>query len=248
MKIDVNCDFTLDTPKYWDNFWENDSILGQSGGDPDVKSKMLQEYHRILWSRNLPNGEKMQLEKSTGSDYLRWNNFRFGSDSIFVSFRYKKYRFMLEEVAKHKFNYHQFIENYLHRVSTIAGHIIFPKGINSINQTRGCNPFISDRWDYTLECIRLFYKDYESPLFEVLQRNKDFFELFVDFEGYINYFFLQDFVTEDYTSVIMHDNGKVFRKNPRPENPQEYVSWIENQISLHDKRKERILKYCNSVK
>jgi len=248
MMIDVNFDFTIDTPKYWDNFWEKDSILGQSGGDPDAKSKVLQEYHRILWSRNLPNGDKMQLQKGNGSDYLKWNKFRFGSDSIFVSFRYNKYRFMLEEVAKQRSDYHQFIENYLHRVSTIGGHIIFPKGINSINQARGCNPFISDRWDYTLECIRLYYKGNESPLYKVLQRNKDFFELFVDFKGYINYFFLQDFVTEDYSSVIMHDDGKVFRKNPRPENPQEYILWIENQIILHDKRVERILEFCNSMK
>ena len=57
--IDVTFDFTSDTPYYWDGFWDNE--LGYSKRDPDLKSPMLRKYHQILWSRELPYGEKMEL-------------------------------------------------------------------------------------------------------------------------------------------------------------------------------------------
>ena len=41
MNIDITFDFTTDTPKYWDNFW-NDNVLGGGGADPDAISKTLQ--------------------------------------------------------------------------------------------------------------------------------------------------------------------------------------------------------------
>ena len=41
MGIDVNFDFTTDTPRYWDKFWDSDPILGCAGNDPDSKSKTL---------------------------------------------------------------------------------------------------------------------------------------------------------------------------------------------------------------
>jgi hypothetical protein len=45
--------------------------------------------------------------------------------------------------------------------STIGANIIFPNnridGKHTINQARGVNSLIDDRFDLTLECIRLFY-------------------------------------------------------------------------------------------
>jgi hypothetical protein len=45
--------------------------------------------------------------------------------------------------------------------STIRAYIIFPKNRidrkHTINQARGVNILIIDRFDLTLECIRLFY-------------------------------------------------------------------------------------------
>ena len=167
------------TPKYWDNFW-NDNVLGGGGADPDAVSKTLQNYHQLLWSKLLPNGEHMNLVSGKGSNYLTWKNFRFGSDSILASFRYVKYREMLEEVSKTIPKYKEFIESFIHKTYTIGGSIIFPKE-NSINRARGVNPFIKDRWDLTLECIRKYYKNEDSPLYETLVMNKEFFDLFVDF-------------------------------------------------------------------
>ena len=54
MAIDVSFDFTMDSPHYWDPFWETDGGLGVGGSDPDSASKTLQRYHQTLWSRPLP--------------------------------------------------------------------------------------------------------------------------------------------------------------------------------------------------
>lgn len=49
---------------------------------------MLRKYHQILWSRELPCGEKMELTDGKSRYYLKWKDFYFGSDSILVSFRH----------------------------------------------------------------------------------------------------------------------------------------------------------------
>lgn len=55
-RIDVNFDFTTDTPHFWDGFWSYKNGLGGSRSDPDALSKTLQKYHQLLWSKKLPNG------------------------------------------------------------------------------------------------------------------------------------------------------------------------------------------------
>ena len=85
---------------------------------------------------------------------------------------------------------------FLHRSYTIGGEMIFPKHTNSINQTRGTNPQICDRFDLTLECIRRYYRGEDSPLFSVLSTDKNFFDLFIDFKGFVDFFMLQDLVSE----------------------------------------------------
>ena len=62
----------------------------------------------------------------------------------------------------------------------------------TINGERGWNKRIVDRFDLTLECIRRYYLDIESPLKETLERYKSFFLLFEDFRHYVEFFFLQD--------------------------------------------------------
>lgn len=47
---------------------------------------------------------------------------------------------------------------------------------------------ISDRWDLTLECIRRYYNGEDSPLYNVFLNDKAFFDLFVDFKGYVDFF------------------------------------------------------------
>ena len=51
--------------------------------------------------------------------------------------------------------------------------------------------------DLTLECIRRYYLNLDSPLADTLSRFQDFFTLFSDFRGYVKYFLLDDLVTDD---------------------------------------------------
>ena len=238
--IDINFDFTTDTPHYWDNFWATDDLLGKPFSDPDCYSRTMQVYHKTLYSKPLPNGEKMELSIGNQSDYLVWNDFRFGSDSIIVSFRYKKNRSLIQKVAESMSDYKGFIENYVHKSYTLGGEIIFPKKQGGINQSRGCNPFIKDRWDLTLECIRKYYLNEKTPLYNTLKSNKQFFDLFVDFKGYVDFFYLQDCVNEEYSKVKFWLGNGDFEYFPLPKNVNEYLSWIEKELEFVSKRNKRI--------
>lgn len=243
--IDVNFDFTNDTPKFWDNYWQDE--MGKSPVDPDSYSPTLKTYHRLLWSKRLPNGEYMELKDGGVKGYLVWKNFRFGSDSITASFRYNNYKYMIKNVMTHIDDYKNYIEYYTRKSYTIGGEIIFPKKSGSINQIRGCNHSIKDRFDLTLECIRKYYKNESSPLYETLLDNKDFFDLFVDFKNYVDYFYLQDLVSNDYKKVNMWLENGEFHINPLPKTVDEYLIYMDNQLSFVEKRNNRINKEINDI-
>jgi len=84
---------------------------------------------------------------------------------------------------------------------TIVGMMVFPGNRidrkQTINGARGFNRKISDRFDLTLECIRLHYLNAESPLADTLSLYADFFALFGDFRGYVNFLLLDDLVTDE---------------------------------------------------
>ena len=108
--IDINFDFTSDSKGYWEGFWDRNDGLGYGGSDPDTASTTLRTYHQLLWSRMLPNGERMQLKAGSGPYYLTWKDFRFGSDAIIVGFRYQKYRYMIEQVMQAVGDYKKYYE------------------------------------------------------------------------------------------------------------------------------------------
>ena len=245
MIIDTSFDFTTDSLHYWDNFWENNCGLGGGGSDPDSASKTLQRYHQLLWSKELPNGEKMELKAGSGPYYLTWKDYRFGSDSIIVSFRHSKCEELMKAVRASMPDYVQFVESFVRRTYTIGGEIIFPKHVNSMNQRKGCHQLIGDRWDLTLECIRRYYIGEDSPLFSTIQADKAFYNLFVDFKGYVDFFFLQDCVTEDYKTVRIWQGKGDFNENPYPQDVEQYLRWIDNQLDFTAKRNQRIAEACN---
>lgn len=245
--IDITFDFTTDSEGYWDGFWEKDDLLGVGGADPDISSKTLQRYHRDLWSKELPNGEVMNLEINDDPYYyLTWKDFRFGSDSIIVEFRYNKYRHMIEQLREHVSDYHTYVEDYLRKTYTIGGTIIFPKHTSSMNQNRGTITVISDRWDLTLECIRRYYEGKDSPLYKTIERDKKFFDLFVDFRGYVDFFFLQDCVSCDYSKVDIWCGDASFEKSGLPETLSDYLSFIDKELDFLQKRNARIKEYADN--
>lgn len=150
-EIDVNKCFIDDTVGFWDGFWERRNGLGAAPvyADPDSASETLRNYHQALWSRKLPNGEVMTLQKGKKSDYLTWNGMRFASDSIATQHRYIKCEHVIRQVESQMPNYRSFVYDTTRFTYTIGGMIIFPKLRGSMNQDRGTNPMIADRYRKT---------------------------------------------------------------------------------------------------
>lgn len=111
--------------------------------------------------------------------------------------------------------------------------------------------FICDRWDLSLECIRRYYEgitDRENNLIgETLEADNLFFDMFVDFRGYCDFFFLQDCVSEDYRTVKMWIPAEPFtQKYPYSDTVEKYFDGIEQYLSFDRSRNRRIREYENS--
>ena len=214
-----------------------------NGKDPDSASATLKTYHQLLWSKPLPNGQKMCLTQGKGY-YLKWNDMYFGSDSLIVSFwhaRYKHRDLIVNSIP----NIKDYREDYLKKASTIAGYVIFPQIRWSMNQARGCSRKISDRWDLTLECIRRYYSGEPSPLDTAIHKSKAFFDLFTDFKGYVDFFLFQDCVDENYNVKFWLDTP-LFVSDPMPESVESYKAWIQAELDFVAKRGHRIENYAKS--
>lgn len=211
------------------------------GKDPDWASATLKAYHQLLWSKLLPNGKKLTLE--SGKDcYLKGNGFCFGSDSITATFRNGRNKHFDEFKAAIP-NYDEYEKRNLSKLYTIGGTIIFPQTSWSMNRARGCHPRICDRWDLTLECIRRFYNGESSPLDRSIRECEEFYEWFIDFKGYIDFFLLQDCVDDNY-DVKFWLETPLFNSNPIPQDIGTYLPWIDTQLEFAEKRNKRILEYC----
>lgn len=220
--IDIDFDFRSDAGGY----------------DPDAYSPTLKKYHRLLWSKRVPAGGELVLDK-----YLNNTSplgaFAFSSDSIIHSFaRWKRYQHIISEVPAED------IDSFVRMSYTIGGMLIFPRnrvnGLHTINQTRGTNPLICDRFDLTLECIRRYYNGEESPLYDCLCRYRPFFDLFVDFKGYVDFFLLQDMVSEDYSDVRFFHPFEEFKENPLPPTVEVYMRYREKAMVFVRNRNKRI--------
>ncbi|MCL2558837.1 MAG: hypothetical protein FWE09_10215, partial [Treponema sp.] len=165
--------------------------------DPDSCSKELKNSHKHLWSKKLPNNLVLKLEIGTSLyDYLHWNDMRFGSDTMSSTYCHTAYKEIINLLPLIP---NATLEKFRDIIYTIGNFIIFPKGNgNSINQDRGSYfSCIKDRFDLTLECIRLYYEKKENPLNSTLKRYCDFFDLFGNFDNYIKFFLLQDFIDKN---------------------------------------------------
>lgn len=110
-------------------------------------------------------------------------------------------------------------------------------------EPRGCNPKIADRFDLTVECIRRYYRVEESPLYNDLARYSHFIRLFGDFKGYVDFFLLQDLVTEDYSAIRFFIPFVDFDISPRPERLEDYLIFRERTIDFVTSRNARIARH-----
>jgi len=229
--IEVGYDFRLDT----------------KCGDPDTDSLKLYNFHSLLWNQKVANNKTLNLQvlnKNYGRLILKTNlTDNLSSDRMFPHFIGKyngKLDSWLSDSDKEKLQY---------KVRTIGGHIVFPahrKNGFTINQARGVNRKISDRFDLTLECIKRFYQNEESPLSSTLCRYSEFFRVFENFENYIEFFMLQDFIkcNGEINYALPFDD---FNRSALPKSKKEYGDYMNITVELIDKRNKRIFKRIKNI-
>ena len=98
-----------------------------------------------------------------------------------------------------------------------------------------------------MECIRRFYNNEQNPLYNVLKEDSNFFELFVDFKGYVDFFYLNDLVSEDYNSINFYLDFDNFERNPRPQTVEEWFTLYNKQMEFLNARNARIHQSINNV-
>ncbi len=227
MRIDTSFDFRADA----------------GGKDPDTYSPTLRQYHRLLWSKPLPNGQLFDLVDRVSRRYLYHKSdlgeCTLASDSVIPSFTSWK-------SMQHIVSLFPEEENEAFRTIgyTIGGMMLFPgnriEGKPTINAARGFSRAIADRFDLTLECIRRHYLGAESPLGPTLRRYADFFELFGDFRGYVDFFLLHDLVTDDFAAVRFFMPFDNFVSPSVPTNRDTYVYYRNRSIAFINSRNRRI--------
>lgn len=232
--IDTDFDFRDDTPP---------------DRDPDALSPTLRRYHRLLWCKPLPGGHEFQLSATKPGVYLHHSSvvgeFSLSSDSVVPSFRKQKsVRDLIPQLPPGRF------ERYMHIGYTIGGMMVFPSNMvdkkMTINGARGCHPRIKDRFDLTVECIRRYYRSEESPLSAVLERYSAFFALFGTFDGYVDFFLLQDIVSTNRSDVVFHAPFAGFGSSPVPDGLEEYERYLDRAEAFIKARNRRITKWSDA--
>lgn len=224
--------------------------------DPDTYSETLRRYHKLLWSKPLPNGATFELEyhRSSPPYYLRHQSemgeFVLSSDAVVPSFTRARDQDVATVVEKMPV---EELDAFNTLGYTIGGMMIFPANQidrkMTINGARGCHPRIKDRFDLTVECIRRYYSDESNlsneynPLAKTLARYADFFKLFGNFRGYVEFFLLHDLVTEDFSEVrfMMPFDHDEFIVGPMPRTVEAYRAYKQKASDFIRARNQRIL-------
>ena len=214
------------------------------GRDPDCASPTLRKYHKTLWSKPLPNGTNFELSDKKSGVYLyhksELGEFFLGSDAITHSYGHHKRKEWLTEQIPNE------VYELFEAGSTIGAYTVFPnnkiEGNNTINQARGVNSLIDDRFDLSLECIRRFYIGQTSPLYNTLLRYKNFFDLFENFIGYIHFFLLEDLIDET-QKIKFYLPFDDFKTPPTFSNIDEYLIYKKGVMNFIKSRSEKIENY-----
>ena len=231
--IDVTFDFRSDTPP---------------GRDPDTFSPTLRTYHQLLWSKPLPSGAPFALDATPPPYYFRHaselGEFLLSSDAVVPTFsRARELADIFPQIPQGE-------TDAFNRLGyTIGGMMVFPANTvgrkMTINGARGFHPRIRDRFDLTVECIRRHYVDKSSPLNEALARYADFFRLFGDFAGYVDFFLLQDLVDEVTCRVKFFTPFEDFAVSPLPRFLSAYLAYRTQAMEFLDARNRRISALMN---
>ena len=180
-----------------------------------------------MWSKTLPNGKLFSLDLSHPKILYHKSDigeYFLSSDSI--GHTYSKIKIMRDIVNQFST---QDIKRFYSLASTIGAYIIFPSNMidnkMTINAARGVNKYIKDRFDLSLLCIKYYYEGKDNPIADVLKRYSFFFDLFNDFNGYVNFFLLNDLIDQK-ENIKYFLPFKEFEKDPLPKNKSEYLNYM----------------------
>ena len=232
--IDITFDFRSDTP---------------SGRDPDTFSPTLRTYHRLLWSKPLLGGAPFTLDATPAPYYLRHaselGEFLLSSDAVVPTFsRARELADIFPQIPQGE-------TDAFNRLGyTIGGMMVFPANMvgrkMTISGARGFHPRIRDRFDLTIECIRRHYVGESSPLSGTVARYADFFRLFGDFAGYVDFFLLQDLVDEATYRVKFFTPFEDFATSPLPRHLSAYLAYRQQAMEFLHARNHRISVLMNA--
>jgi hypothetical protein len=199
----------------------------------------------------LPTGDVLKLDVTTPWAYLHHQSesgeFFLSSDTLNQSYGKNRHvaeirsEIPLEELSRFRaFMY------------SIGNMIIFPSrqvgGRWTINQARGCHRQVGDRFDLTLECIRRYYRGDPNPLAATLARYADFFCVFGDFQGYVDFFLLHDLVTDDCSAVEFFLPFVDFKsRSPYPGSVDAFRSYLQQTTEFIRARNRRIFRYAQGM-
>lgn len=216
------------------------------GGDPDSDSPTMRAYHQRLWSKPLPTGDMFDLDASDPNRYLyhRSNRGEFilSSDRCIPSWTNWKRPAIASIVSQVP---QRELDEFNARAENMGGTMIWPRtevnGHRNINQERGQNWYIVDRLDLTVECIRRYYLGEENPMSECLARYADFFSLFEDFTGFIDFFLLEDLVSNGKKDVAFFFPFETFEASRLPRDADEYAIYRANAAAFIEARNQRMI-------
>jgi len=196
-----------------------DTASDAGGRDPDKHSARLHSAHLLLWSKALPSGQPFELTDARPAGYLRHGSvlgtFHLGSDSIIHTYRRPGLRLILDALEPGE------LDRFVRVAYMIGSYHVFPLGNGrSLNQTRGF--------------------DKKANVADVLSRYREFFRLFRDFRGYVDFFLLQDLVDEDMRSVRFFLEGG-FERKPLPQDVEDYRAYSQRAIAFVLARNARML-------
>lgn len=233
------------------------------GMDPDKVSVDLRESHRAIWSKPLPDGQLLELSEPDWSGYLkvvllpgRWT---VGSDNFATT-----HANALPTFAR---GLEGFADGHLCEFCTIGGYIVFPNGVAqqlptsvnnavrrwSMNQARGMERRISDRFDLTLEAIRMFFAGAvdrnENPLGDVLEAYRWWFDLFGSgtegFLAYADFFFLTPWLDSDGYVKPFGTLSLTFADTLPRHDEAAYRAYVADQLAFVGTRNALIAQWWN---
>lgn len=217
------------------------------GDDPLVASPTLRAYHLLLWDKPLPTGGHFSLrDESECGDYLVHESvldrFSLASDTCVPRWTTWSSSGLdgLAETIPPRY------DRVAHQMGAM---LLLPRNSpgefrgSSVSHDRMTSGYIADRIDLTLECIRLHYLQRsqpsavgDNPLSSTLARWADFFELFGDFTGFVDFFLLNDLLASDGESIDFLLPFDGFTWWPLPRDAQEYAAYMDRIVSFVDAR------------